>query len=190
MRGNFLTIRGLFVIAATALALLLAAGCGDSGDDSATGSAADTTASSADTSGSSGDATEITVDTGSLSKAAFIKKVEPICRKAMERFESELQGVYEESRDNPRKPTELSLEEEYFETDFAETFEEMSDRISALGAPQGDEQTIATYLEGVQNGIGEAAEDHEAFSQAFLQAQGSFKETPQVTVAYGLNGCP
>jgi hypothetical protein len=188
MRGNFLSIRSLFVIAATALALLLAAGCGDSGSDSATGSSGDTTGSS--TTGSSGNTTEITVDTGSLSKAAFIKKVEPICRKAMEKFQTRLQAVYEESRDNPRKPTELSLEEEYFETDFAETFEEMIDRISALGAPQGDEQEIATYLEGVQNGIGEAAEDHEAFSQAFLEARGSFKETPQVTVPYGLNGCP
>src|SRR5215208_5208570 len=130
MRGNFLSIRGLFAIAATGLALLLAAGCGDSGDDSATGSSGDTTESS------SGNTAEITVDTGSLSKAAFIKKVEPICRQAMEKFQGQLGAVYEGSRDNPRKPTELSAEEEYFETDFAETFEDMIDRISALGAPQ------------------------------------------------------
>jgi len=183
MRGNFLSIRSLFVIAATAFALLLAAGCGDSGDDSATGSAGNTTSSAVSTA-------EITVDTGSLSKAAFIKKVEPICRKAMERFQGELAAVLEGSRDNPRKPTELSAEEEYYETDFAETFEDMIDEISALGAPQGDEQKIAAYLEAVQSGVGEAAEEHEAFAQAFLESGGSFKETPQVTVAYGLNGCP
>lgn len=39
MRGNFLTIRSLFVIAATAFALLLAAGCGGS-DESTTASSA------------------------------------------------------------------------------------------------------------------------------------------------------
>jgi hypothetical protein len=183
MRGNFFSIRSLFVIAATVFALLLAAGCGDSGDDSATGSSGDTT-------GSSGSTAEITVDTGSLSKAAFIKKVEPLCRQAAEKFQARLGAVYEESRDNPRKPTEVSLEEEYFETEFAETFEDMIDGISALGAPKGDEQEIAAYLEAVQKGIDEAAGNHEAFSQAFLESQGSFKETPQLTAAYGLNGCP
>lgn len=162
---------------ATAFALLLAAGCGDS-DDSATGS-----------SDGGGSTEEITVETGSLSKAAFIKKVEPICRKASERFQTQLQAVFEESGDNPRKPTEITAEQEYYETDFAETYENLIDEISALGAPQGDEQEIAAYLEAVQKGIDEAAEDPEAFNQAFLEAQGSFKETPKLTKAYGLNGC-
>ncbi|HEX6752257.1 MAG TPA: hypothetical protein VF093_01530 [Solirubrobacterales bacterium] len=174
MRGNFLTIRGLFVIAATAFALLFAAGCGDS-DDSATGS--------------SGDSTEITVDTGSLSKAAFIKKVEPICRSAAEKFQTQLGKVFEESTDNPPKPTETPLEIEFYEDDFAKIYQTQIDEISALGAPSGDEQEIAAYLEAVQKGIDEAAENPEAFGQAFLEAQGSFKETPPLTAAYGLRGC-
>ncbi|HEX5376552.1 MAG TPA: hypothetical protein VFW48_10395 [Solirubrobacterales bacterium] len=175
MRGNFLSIRGLFVIATTTFALLLAAGCGDS-DDSATGS-------------SSGDTEEITVDTGSLSKAAFIKKVEPICRKATGKFQTQLGKVFEESGNNPRKPTEIPLEFEFYENDFAKIYQTQIDEISALGAPSGDEQEIAAYLEAVQKGIEEAAEDPEAFNTAFLEAQGNFKETPPLTAAYGLRGC-
>ncbi|HEY7950241.1 MAG TPA: hypothetical protein VID51_05340 [Solirubrobacterales bacterium] len=169
-------IRGVFVIAATAFALLLAAGCGDSDDDSATGS-------------SGGSTEEITVDTGSLSKAAFIKKVEPICRRATEKFQTQLGKVFEESGDNPRKPTETPLEFEFYEDDFAKIYQTQIDEISALGAPSGDEQEIAAYLEAVQKGIDEAVEDPEAFNTAFLEAQGNFKETPPLTAAYGLRGC-
>ncbi len=176
MRGNFLTIRGLFVIAATAFALLLAAGCGDS-DDSATGS-------------SGGSAEEITVETGSLSKAAFIEKVEPICRKTREKFLTQLKKVYEEFNENPRKPTETPAEVEFYEDDFAKIHQTLIDEISALGAPSGDEQEIAAYLEAVQKGIDEAAEDPEAFGEAFLEDEGVFKGTPQLTAAYGLRRCP
>lgn len=178
MRGNFLTIRGLFAIALTAFALLFAAGCGDS-NDSATGS-------SNDGGGSTPTVEEITVDTGSLSKAAFIKQANAICRKATEKFQTGLQKVFEESGNNPRKPTETPREIEFYEEDFAQIYETQIDEISALGAPKGDEQEIAAYLEGVQQGIAEAAEDPETFNEEFLQAQGSFKATRPLTQAYGL----
>lgn len=174
MRGSFLSIRVLLTVGAALLALLLVAGCGDS-DDSATGS--------------SGGSEEITVETGSLSKAAFIKQVEPICRKATEKFESQLEKAFGESTEKPRKPTEPSAVEEYYETDFPETYENQIDEISALGAPKGDEQEIATYLEIVQKGVDEAREDFEGFNQSFLENQGAFDGTAKLTAAYGLRGC-
>jgi ABC-type phosphate transport system substrate-binding protein len=177
MRGNFLTIRGLFVIAATAFALLFAAGCGDS-DDSATGS------SGGDSSGSSTE--EITVETGSLSKAAFVKKVEPVCRKALEKYQAQLEAAIGENRENPPKPTETTVILEFYEDGFGKIYQTLIDEISALGAPSGDEQEIAAYLEAVQKGIDEVAEDPEDASQAFLEAEANFKGTPPLTTGYGL----
>jgi len=175
MRGRFLSIRLLLTLSAALLALLLAVGCGDS-DDSATGS--------------SGGGEEITVESGSLSKAAFIKQVEPICRKARERFEAELGKTFQEGTENPRKPTEISALEEYYETAFPKTYESLIDEISALGAPKGDEQEIAAYLNAVQKGIAEAGEDFEAFNQSFLENQGAFDGSVKLARAYGLRGCP
>lgn len=175
MQGSFLSIRSLLVIAVALSALLLATGCGDS-DDSATGS--------------SGGNEEVSVETGSLSKAAFIKRVEPLCQQTLGQLETELQGTWQKAMENPRKPTETTLEEEYFEKEFAELYEKLIDNISALGAPAGDEQEIAAYLETMQEGIDEAAGDHEVFSEDFLGREAVFKGTSKLTRAYGLNGCP
>ncbi len=164
------------MVAATAIALLLAAGCG-SDDDSATGS-------------SGGGSTEgVTVETGSLSKAAFIKKADAICAGTWEEFEKQVQAAYLEERENPRKPTEVSPLIEFYETDFEDMYEDQIAKISALGAPQGDEQEITAYLEGVQDGLAEAEENAEAFFGPFIQREGAFKGASQLAKAYGLRVC-
>lgn len=178
MRGNFLSIRGLLAVAAVLSALLFAAGCGGS-DESATGSSG----------GSSGGSTEVSVETGSLSKAAFIKKANTICANTWTQFEKGLFGAYEEAQNNPPKPTEPSPTIVYFETDFPETYEKMIDEISEVGAPAGDEEEITAFLEALQKLLNESREDPEGFNEVFLETQLSFGKANQLANAYGLNGC-
>ncbi len=175
MQGYVLINRGFVAVAAVLVALLFAAGCGGS-DESATGS-------------SGGDTTEITVETGSLSKAAFIQKADAICTGTREEFEKQLQAAYTEEQENPPKPTETSNLNKFYETTFVDIYEEQIDEISALGAPQGDEQKIAAYLEGVQDGLAEAKEDPEAFFEPFLQKQGGFKGASKLAKEYGFRVC-
>lgn len=178
MQGNFLSIRGLLAVAAILSALLFAAGCGGS-DDSATGSSG----------GSSGGSTEVTVDTGSLSKAAFIKQAKTICANTWTQFEKGLFGAYEEAQNNPPKPTEPSPTNVYFESGFPETYEQMIDEFSELGAPAGDEEEIKAILEALQKLLDESREDPEGFNEVFVQSQLSFGKANQLANAYGLKGC-
>jgi len=161
------------LVAATALALLLAVGCG-SDDDSATGSSGEE---------------EISIETGSLSKAAFIAKADAICTQTREEFEKEVEAAYVEEQKNPPKPTEVSPLVGFYETDFVDLYEEQIAKISALGAPQGDEQEIAAYLQGVQDGLTEAEENAEAFFGPFIERKGGFKGAAGIAKAYGLRVC-
>lgn len=178
MRGNFLSIRGLLAVAAVLSALLFAAGCGGS-DESATGSSG----------GSSGGSTEVSVETGSLSKAAFIKQANTICANTWKQFEKELFDAYGEEQDNPPKPTEPSHQNVFFETGFPETYEQLIDEISKIGAPAGDEEEITAFLEALQKLLDESREDPETFNESFVQSELSFGKANQLANAYGLKGC-
>lgn len=159
------------VIAAALSALLFAAGCGGSDDDSATGS--------------SGGSTDVTIETGSLSKAEFIKQASAACVKTQEQFEKHAAAFLEESNKNPPKPTETSPEITLVKTVFIPDYQDQVEAVSALGAPSGDEQELTTFLEALQKVL----DDADANPQAFIESGGSFGKAPKLAKAYGLVGC-
>jgi hypothetical protein len=163
-----LSIRTIWVLTAALSALLLAGGCGDS-DDSATGSAGE----------------EITVETSSLSKAEFIKQADAICQKTKSDFENAVVASLTRQRTNPVKPTEASPEEKLVETTLVNTYQKQIDEISELGAPSGDEEDIAAFLNTLQQVIDSAGED----PIAFIENDVSFGKAPKLAIAYGLTGC-
>ena len=155
-------------IAAALTALLLAAGCG-SDDDSATGS-------------SDG---EVTVETGSLSKAKFVEQANAICQKTKDQFNKEAAQFVEQVSKKPPKPTEGSPEEKLVEKAVVPNYQNEVDEISALGAPSGDEKEVTAFLEALQQVVDGASEE----PASFVQSGGSFGKAPKLAKAYGLSGC-
>lgn len=148
-------------------ALLVAAGCGG-GDDSATGSSGD-----------------VTVETGSLSKAEFVKQASAICKKTQENFTGEAAAFVTKTNKEPPKPTETGPEEKLVETILIPNFESQVEEISELGAPSGDEEEVTAFLDSLQAVLDEASED----PQAFIETEGSFGRAPKLAQKYGLTGC-
>ncbi len=183
MQGYALSKWGFVAVAAVLVALYSAAGCGGS-DESATGSSGGSSSGGTDVA-----VEEVTVETGSLSKATFIKQAKSICAKTWKRFEKELFGAFEEEQNNPPKPTEPSRQNVFFETGFPEVYQQMIDEISEIGAPAGDEEEITAFLEALQKLLNESSEDPEGFNKSFLETELSFGKANQLANAYGLNGC-
>jgi hypothetical protein len=169
MREGFLSIKGVLAIVGVLSALLLAAGCGsDEGDAT----------------GSSGGG-EVTVETGSLSKAEFVKQVSAICTKSREQLQRQVAAFLEERNNNPAKPSEGSAEVEFLEETYLPGYEQQIDEVSAIGAPAGDEEQVAAFLQAMQDWIDRAAAEPEAFTAGEL----SLDRAAKLAKAYGFKNC-
>lgn len=169
MQGRFLSIRGILVTAGVLSVLLLAVGCG-SDDGEATGSSENG---------------EVTVETGSLSKAEFVKQASAACAKTREQLTQEFVKLFEQASKSPPKPTEVSPEVKFVEENYVTGFQRQIDEVSALGAPAGDEEEITAFLESMQQEIEKAAED----PQAFITRDAGLGKAPKLAKAYGLTNC-
>jgi hypothetical protein len=130
----------LFVIAATVAALLLAAGCGSSSN------------------GSSSD--EVTVQTGSLSKAEFAKKADAICKAARTEFLAKYTSFFKahESEFGNAKEQKALLGE-LVETLLVPNIEGEVKQIGELGAPKAYAPEVASFLDALQKRLGEARDE-------------------------------
>lgn len=160
MRHFFLNIRNFSILIAAVAGLLLATGCGDSG--------------------------EINVETGSLTKAQFIKRADAICREAVIKVELATQAFVQsaKSADSPQAAFKTGAGK-LISTSFVPAFEEEIDRVSSLGAPSGDEEEIAAILEAQQQGLDEARED----PVEFLRRASPFTKAFRLGQSYGFATC-
>ncbi len=169
MRRFFLSIKGFWLAAAALSLLLLISGCGDS-NDSASGSS---------------DSGEVTVKTGSLSKAEFIKQASTICEETVNEFEDKAAAYLKELEKNPPKPGDNSGEAELVESAFVPAFQSQIDQISELGAPKGDEKAVSAFLTPLQQIVDEASAD----PTVLASYEGELGEAEKLADAYGLPIC-
>jgi hypothetical protein len=156
----------LFAVAATVAALLLAAGCGSS-------------------SGSSGDG-EVTVQTGSLSKAAFVKKADAICESARAQFDTTYASfVKAHTSELSDKQKEAALLGEMVNSVIPPPFEQEIAQISELGAPDGYASEVASFLNAVQKRLAELQENPAQLSASPYV----FKKAEDAAKKAGLPGC-
>lgn len=162
MGEYFRSIRGFFLTAATLAALLLAVGCGSSSSD------------------------EVTVQTGSLSKAEFVEKADAICKAARTEFLAKYTNLL-----RTRKPTigntqeESALMHEALESIVSPNYEGQIERISSLGAPSDYAPKVASFLNSLQKRLDEV---HERPAE-LVSTPYPFKESENVAKAAGLKGC-
>jgi hypothetical protein len=165
MGGGFLNTRGLFVMAAAIAALLLGAGCGGSSDP---------------------EVTEVTVKTGSLSKAAFVKKADAICEAARTEFVSKFTSFFKahESALGDKQKEQVLLGE-ILESILTPNVEGQIKEISKLGSPKPYAPEVASFLNALQKRLGELQDDpSQVTGTPYL-----FKEAENIAAKAGMQGC-
>lgn len=98
---------------------------------------------------------ETTDETVTLTKAEFIKQGDAICKESGDQSEKEAEEFAEENGFTLEKASTEQLEEAVAEV-LVSTLRQQADEISALGAPEGDEEQveeIITSLEGATDEI-------------------------------------
>jgi hypothetical protein len=164
MRGGALNKGTVFLPVALLVALLFAAGCGSSGNS------------------------EITVQTGSLSKAAFIKKADAICEAARTEFLAKYTKFLEaktkivNSEDQQAKEVLLS---EILESLLAPNIEGQITKISNLGAPSSYAPEVADFLNALQNRMEKAEDD----PRGFTTTPTPFVRAENIARKAAMNGC-
>jgi len=162
MREASPRIRGLVGMVALAAAILLAAGCGSSSDD------------------------EVAVQTGSLSKAAFIKKADAICQTVRTEFTNDYIKFVKSRK--AKKYDSQSTEDflgELVELVIEPHFENEIQQIAELGAPQSYSTEVKLYLDTVEGELELAQEDPIKVTGATTP----FGKAKAAAEKVGLNGC-
>lgn len=144
---------------------LLAIGCGD--DDTP-----------------ESDSGEISVSTGSLTKAQFIEQANAICTKVAAETQ-QLASEYVSSLDRGSGTDPATQMATLMNTVIAPAYEKQIDEISALGAPKGDEDEVLSVLREQQRAVDQAR----ARPAKFVQSGAAFAALLDQGRAYGLTAC-
>ena len=126
-----------------------------------------------------------TVETGSLSKKEFTDQADAICRKSIGEARKEFVAFLKQHA--PRGPQEDNtvVATELVETVVTPHYQEQIDQIVALGAPAGDEDAVAAFLNAQQEDL-EAAESDPL---GFVEGGSKFPKATEQATAYGLLVC-
>ncbi len=159
-RGSFLPVAALVAL----LLAFVATGCGSSSSD------------------------EVTVQTGSLSKAEFIEKADAICEAARTEFLAKYTKFLEahksvvNSADEEAKSVLLS---EILNSILAPNIEDQVTQISKLGVPQDFAPEVEKFLNALQGRMDKALDNPEGFTTTptpFVQAENIARQAT-------MNGC-
>jgi hypothetical protein len=136
----------------------------------------------------SGASAEITVETGSLSKPEFVKRADEMCRKSKAQALREFQAFAKKNQPSARQAPQEKEEEqltEVVDTILVPIYEKLINRLSALGAPEGDRQEVAAFLSSVRRTL-----DRLEQNPATLDTlRNPFKPAGERALKYGLKGC-
>lgn len=167
MRQFFLSNRTHLIFASVVFAALLWTGCGSS------------------------DSSES--ETGSLTKAQFIKQADAICQKGSRQAEREYATYVRRNSDVVSPQTTQSEQAaaaaEIIDTVYIPAHEKEIDEIRSLGAPESDEEKVTAILDAMQRALA-VAEDHPlGFLRNGDSAYRSFAKAGKLAKAYGLTVC-
>jgi ABC-type glycerol-3-phosphate transport system substrate-binding protein len=167
-----LSKRLIAMLAAVLAVVIVAAGCGSSGDDSSSGDTG------------SSDTTETTDTTAALSKAEFIKQGDAICTKGNKTIETEANEFAEENDVNTAKPTRAQKEEVIVAV-VAPSVRKQGEEIAELGAPSGDEAEVEAIVAAVEEGADELEKD----PGLLIDNKNPLAKSSKLAASYGLKVC-
>jgi hypothetical protein len=166
MQGDSLSIRrfrqGFALVAVASLALFAASGCGGSG----------------------GGATGMSVETGSLSKTAFVSKADGLCKATHGRLIGEYAAYIKEAN-----PASAAEEKEaiagFFEDIVRPDYEELLGEIRQLGAPSADVKEVSAIIHAFERQL----DALERKPIELVKNKFPFRGVEKLALAYGLKGC-
>lgn len=156
--------------------LLLAAGCGgsDSSDDGATTAA------------------DVTVETGSLSKAQFIQEASEACKSNRAKFTRELTDFIKLAGEKTAKVSAGNekkigneIQTSMVKTIFIPDFEQLVSELTELGAPSGDEEQVTALVQAIQQTLDKAKKE----PTEVVKQLTPFGQAIKIATAYGLTVC-
>lgn len=118
-----------------------------------------------------------------LTKVEFIKQGDQICEKTEEQSEKDAEAFAEENGFNLENASEAELEEAVAEV-LVPVLNQQIDEIDALGAPEGDEETIEELIVALEDGAAEVEDD-----PSVVFSGKPLKEASQIAADYGFEIC-
>jgi hypothetical protein len=158
------------------LLLLLATGCGGSGDKGGEQTASQETA---------GSASDAQANAGPLSKTAFIKRASAICAQTKRRSSIAFREYAETNAVPSSGPGLATKATDLVETAFVPIYDQQIEEIGALGVPRGDEEEVGAILSAMRQGVEGATRE----PLAFIRQPAALDHASRLVVAYGLPAC-
>jgi hypothetical protein len=120
------------MLTCTGLALVLGNGCGGSSDASG--------------------GSPVTVQTGSLSKAEFIKRADAICEASRKQYVAEYKN-FTEKNEKAFTSNRAAIIKRLADEVMVPNYEKRIEEIAALGAPAADSAEVAAYVRAVEGAL-------------------------------------
>lgn len=121
-------------------------------------------------------------DSAPLSKPAFIKEANSICRKGLAEKESLLQAELRKLEGHGKTPSKGEIEE--LATKLLPPFQQMADQLASLSSRSGDQGQVTRIVTQLEGGLKEAEED-----PGVLVEKNPFLAAHKSALAYGLKSC-
>lgn len=121
--------------------------------------------------------------TATLSKAEFIKQADAICADADRQGQEEAEEFAKENDFSLEQPTDEQLEEA-ISAILVPSLNQQAEEISALGAPEGDEEQIEAITTSLEDVAGEIEDD-----PGIVINGDSLSEPGELAEDYGLRVC-
>ena len=118
-----------------------------------------------------------------LTKVEFIKQGDKICEETEEQSETEAEAFAEENGFNLENASNEELEEAVAEV-LVPVLDQQIEEIDALGAPEGDEETIEELIVALEDGSAEVEDD-----PGVVFNGKPLKEASQIAEDYGFEVC-
>lgn len=154
--------RFIVLLAAVMAFAAIAAGCGSS-DDSTTD-------------------TDVVV----LTKTEFIKQGDAICKQGNETLGKETEEFAEDNDVDTENPSKED-QEEVITTVVAPALQSQADELSALGAPEGEEDTTAAIIEALEDGAQELEDNPDSLLES--AGAGPLEEAGKLAGKFGFKEC-
>jgi hypothetical protein len=131
------------------------------------------------------EATAVTVQTGSLSKAAFVKRANKICTDGQRQGFIRLKVYVDDEKLRDLAKMSAGQAEDILTTIVAPTYRKEIAEISELGVPKRDAGTITKMLEEISLGL----EESQANPYQALKNGSTVGNAPDLARQYGLTAC-
>ena len=159
-------LTSLLTVAIAAAAI--AAGCGD--DEESSGSGA-----------------SVSVTTSSLSAEEYAKKADELCQREREKIPTRVEAYQRRNKPAKGKPADV-VYAETIQAALVPYLEEELEKLRALGAPEGDEETVEAILTAQQEAIDEVTV-LKTLSNQEGALESHFSEANELMRDYGIEEC-